>query len=217
MHDTSIYIGLNIRRLREEKKMNIQALADTLKRRRETVSSWENGRNVPPKPTLAKLAAFFSVDVEDLYKKPETKDAVNEALEYKEVAKVPFVTEYNKQAYIANYDNINFIKKIPSYHFIDTDKRKKVKGFEVTDSAMAPKIEAQDVLLCEEVKEELWKYLSGNAVVVLTEGIFIRKIEWHEDSIKLKPINPLFEEKNFKKSEILELYKIFQLHRRLKN
>ncbi len=217
MYNTAAYIGLNIKRLREQKKMNITTLAEKLKRRRETVSGWENGRSVPPKGTQEKIANFFSVNVSELYKMPSTTVAKESQSEYYTIVSTPLINEHNHQAYVSNYNKSSFIEKLPTYPFLTIEKYKKSRAFEVSNSAMEPQFSLQDILLCEIVQKELWQFLENKVVAIISkQGVFIRELEWKGNLAELKAFNPLWENIQLKKNEILEIYSIFKLHRKLK-
>ena len=59
-------IGENIRRLRLEKEMSQEELANQIFTTRQTVSNYENGRSVPDLQTIEKLSEIFEVDPETL-------------------------------------------------------------------------------------------------------------------------------------------------------
>ena len=59
-------VNTTIRRLRLEKGINQEQLAEQLHVTRQAVSSWENGKTQPDIETLTQLAAYFQVSVEYL-------------------------------------------------------------------------------------------------------------------------------------------------------
>ena len=63
-----------IKRLRLEKNMNQEQLAEQLHVTRQAVSNWENGKTQPDIETLTQIAEFFGVSVEYLIygKEPST-------------------------------------------------------------------------------------------------------------------------------------------------
>jgi transcriptional regulator with XRE-family HTH domain len=72
-------IGDRIRRLREEKGMLQEDLADTLGISRQLVSSYENGHRIPPIKKLNKLAELFGVSTDYLIGRTNVpSDAVKE-------------------------------------------------------------------------------------------------------------------------------------------
>ncbi len=68
-------VSKNIKRLRNEKKLTQQDLADKLHVTRQTVSSWETDRTQPDVEILGMLAEVFAVELEELiYGKRRRKD-----------------------------------------------------------------------------------------------------------------------------------------------
>ena len=59
-------VNTTIRRLRLERGLNQEQLAEQLHVTRQAVSSWETGKNQPDIETLTQLAEFFQVSVEYL-------------------------------------------------------------------------------------------------------------------------------------------------------
>ena len=59
-------IGKNIKKLRQEKGITQEQLAERLHVTRQAVSNWEIGKTQPDIETLTVLAEFFEVTVEEL-------------------------------------------------------------------------------------------------------------------------------------------------------
>ena len=69
-------LGDNIRRLRTERKMSQEYLAEQLYVSRQAVSKWENGQTEPTAKNLVELARLFNISVSELVepeKLPNTK------------------------------------------------------------------------------------------------------------------------------------------------
>ena len=62
-----------IKRLRLEKNMNQEQLAEELHVTRQAISNWENGKTQPDIETLTKIAELFGVSVEYLIYGKEIK------------------------------------------------------------------------------------------------------------------------------------------------
>lgn len=65
--------GERVRKLRIEKGLSQEALADRLHVVRQTVSKWEKGFSVPDADLLQRLADIFDVPLEDLLGATETE------------------------------------------------------------------------------------------------------------------------------------------------
>ena len=80
-------LGENIARLRRERSMTQEALAESMAVSAQTISKWETGTTCPDVMLLPVLADFFGVTVDDLYgrsaeeKRIHREDAANAAME----------------------------------------------------------------------------------------------------------------------------------------
>ncbi|KWX79762.1 hypothetical protein AMQ84_05700 [Paenibacillus riograndensis] len=63
-----ISVGQNIRKLRDERNITQQQLADSLGITFQAVSKWECGTTVPDIAVLPEIADYFSVTIDDLFK-----------------------------------------------------------------------------------------------------------------------------------------------------
>jgi transcriptional regulator with XRE-family HTH domain len=59
-------IGKTIMRLRKEKNITQEQLAEKLNVTRQAVSNWENGKTQPDIDTIVKIAGIFEVEVEEI-------------------------------------------------------------------------------------------------------------------------------------------------------
>ncbi len=59
-------IGENIRRLRAEKDMKQNVLADELNIRRQTISAYERGITLPDIYSLIRIADYFGISLDEL-------------------------------------------------------------------------------------------------------------------------------------------------------
>ncbi len=71
-------VGKNIKRLRKEKNITQDQLAEQLHVTRQAVSNWEIGKTQPDIETLSAMAEYFEVTVEELiYGKTSQTNAIN--------------------------------------------------------------------------------------------------------------------------------------------
>lgn len=79
----TIYFGENLKRLRKEKELTQEALADFLGVSFQTISKWERGETYPDITTLPVIASFFNVSVDDLLgvDKAQKEQKIDEYLE----------------------------------------------------------------------------------------------------------------------------------------
>jgi len=64
-------IGKNLQKLRKQKNMTQEALAEQVGVARQTIAKWETGESVPDLEMAAKLAAVMAVSLDDLTNAPE--------------------------------------------------------------------------------------------------------------------------------------------------
>ncbi len=78
----TIYFGENIKRLRKEKGLTQETLADFLSVSFQTISKWERGETYPDITTLPVIASFFKVTIDDLLgvDKANNEQRINEYL-----------------------------------------------------------------------------------------------------------------------------------------
>lgn len=69
-------IGMNIKKIREEKKISMSYLADKLKISKSTISRYESGKREPNLETLNKIAKALGVPIEELLSVPATKEVI---------------------------------------------------------------------------------------------------------------------------------------------
>ena len=68
-------LGAYIKELREKKKWSQEELAQKLYVTRQSVSSWEKGKNYPHLETLKSLSEIFNVNLIELFAGEKLKDA----------------------------------------------------------------------------------------------------------------------------------------------
>ena len=80
----TIYLGENIKRLRREKELTQEMLADFLGVTFQSVSNWERGESYPDITVLPEIASFFRVSVDELLgmNKNEAQKKINEYLNF---------------------------------------------------------------------------------------------------------------------------------------
>lgn len=103
-----INIAENIGRLRREKKVTQEQLADFIGVTKASVSKWENGQSMPDIIILPRLAAFFDVTVDDLlgYVPQLSKEQIQSLYQKfaAEFASGPFEEVFSQtQAYVKRY------------------------------------------------------------------------------------------------------------------
>lgn len=85
-----IYFGENLKKLRKERGMTQETLAEFLGVSFQTVSKWERGESYPDITMLPVFASFFNVSIDDLIgiDKVENEQKINEYLELYDTMKL---------------------------------------------------------------------------------------------------------------------------------
>ena len=78
----TIYFGENLKRLRKEKELTQETLAEFLNVSFQTVSKWERGETYPDITTLPIISRFFDISIDDLLgvNKSREEKQINEYL-----------------------------------------------------------------------------------------------------------------------------------------
>lgn len=86
----TIYFGENIKKLRKEKELTQEALAEFLGVSFQTISKWERGETYPDITMLPVIASFFNVTIDDLLgvDKAKNEQKINEYLELYEAMRL---------------------------------------------------------------------------------------------------------------------------------
>ncbi|MBQ7906796.1 MAG: helix-turn-helix transcriptional regulator [Clostridia bacterium] len=74
MKNTNEIIGLQIKKLREEKKLTQENLARILHTSKQNISRYENGIVQIPLQTINDIASFFNVSIDFLFAKTNVKN-----------------------------------------------------------------------------------------------------------------------------------------------
>ena len=95
----TIYFGDNLKRLRKEKELTQETLAEFLGVSFQTISKWERGETYPDITTLPIISRFFDVSIDDLLgvNKTREEEKINEYLKLYDEMKLKDLTfTFNK-------------------------------------------------------------------------------------------------------------------------
>lgn len=95
----TIYFGENIKKLRKEKELTQESLANILGVSFQTISKWERGETYPDITMLPVISSFFNVSVDELLgvNKSKEEEQINEYLKlYDEMKLKDLTLTYNK-------------------------------------------------------------------------------------------------------------------------
>lgn len=106
-------IGLFIRKLRKEKGLTQERLAEKLGVTNRSISRWENGVNMPDLDLLIELADYFDVSIDDLLD-GERQEAQMDKKTEETILKVADYSNEEKRAYTKRL-NLCFIAGIVAF------------------------------------------------------------------------------------------------------
>lgn len=178
-------VGKNIKKIRNVKALSQQAFADLFQLTRGNISSYEEFRAEPKIETIANIAKYFGIPLNDFILK---ELSVNELLHYNselvldteklkkthQFIEVPYVSSLDIADYEAHYNDQNFILNLPQMS-IPSNAKSKLIAIEVQDSESLPlgfNFKNGDILLYEQVvKENIHRIENKLGLMVNSEGL----------------------------------------------
>lgn len=170
---------LELKKFRDKYNLSQTELADIVGKSVRAVQSWEQGvRNVPQSVILLLDNYERSKNSQVTYSdvKPKT---------YSTHLEVRVVTIKARGGYADSYYSDEYLKDLPVV-LVEADKEYKGKylAFEVDGDSMEPEYYAGDIVICREVKRDLWQYklhYKDYDFVIAhgTKGIMLKEITCH--------------------------------------
>lgn len=182
---------INLKKLRESKKLSQAKFAKEIGVSQSTVGMWESGKNKPEFSTLLKIADYFNVTTDILTgTKAETA---------KKATQIPVLGHV--QAGIP----IDAVQDILDYEEITEEMAASGDYFalQVRGSSMEPRMREGDIVIIRQQAD----VENGDVAIVLVNGndATIKKIGKSNEGIMLVPTNPAFEPIFYNNREIMEL------------
>ena len=233
----------NLIYLRKQRNFTQEELGEVFNVGRTTVTSWEKGVSNPDIVMLYKMAEYFNVSLGDLLDKDLSKaqdvnepeaiyskkgDAVLLDMSDKQVMWVPLVNQYAYGGYLRGYADESFIEKLPKTTW-QVDRQYKgryisieVRGDSMDDDSRDSIVEG-DVLLCREIKPDLWATSKLHirkwdfVIVHKTEGILVKRITDHnveQGTIKIHSLNDLYPDEEIRLKDIAQILNVVQIARK---
>ena len=184
---------VNLKKLREEKRLSQAKFAKEIGVSQSTVGMWESGKNKPEFSTLLKIADFFNVTT-DLLTGTETEMPI------KKNTWVPVLGTV--QAGIP----IEAIEDILDYEELSPEMLEHGEEYfalQVKGDSMQPKMDAGDIVIVRKQSD----VNHGDTAIVLVNGseATIKRVLKQEAGIMLAPNNPAYETKFYSNKEIADL------------
>ena len=178
-------IGKNIKKIRNVRGLSQQAFGDLFELTRGNISSYEEFRAEPKIEVVVKIAKYFGIPLADIIEKDLS---VNELLHYnselvveteklkitQQLAKVPYIPILYINDYIIQYQDDDFILKLP-YIIIPSNSRFRQLALEVDNQEMFPvgfNFHNGDTLVFEMVeKENIHRIIDKMGIMINPEGL----------------------------------------------
>lgn len=189
-----MYIGSNVRYLRNKYKMTLGELARIMGYKSPTtVNKWEVGENTPPPKALEKLSQLFDVSVDQLlYKDIEyaefTRDEnpVSKAVRIKVYGKVPAGIPTEAIEDVQGYEDIPIEMTTGGREYF---------GLKVKGDSMYPKYHDGDIVIVR--KQSTFE--SGQDCVVYINGYdaTLKRVIREGDRIIIQPLNDTYHPRSY--------------------
>lgn len=208
------FLGHNIRKIRTVKKLSQASFAEIFGLSRANIASYEEQRAEAKIDTVLSIAKYFGISVEtlldkelainDIYNfeafKHEFAQQCNSTGEKKKknckTKPTPFIAagDPDRQQYIKNLDNRQFIDTLPSFVFPGIQAYES-RAFEHGGNDMLISgfgIHEGDILICTPLKLQAPQYIEEDLiyVVITKENLMIRRITGKGKYLELKADNP---------------------------
>lgn len=209
--------GLNkmITTLRKLNGDTQESLARALEIPRTNLSSYEQGKALPPLPVLKKLASLYKIDIRDLIYTPEEREHL-EAESPKVLVisvdadgneNIVLVPEKAAAGYARGYADREFVQELPTFK-LPFLSRGTFRAFEIAGDSMLP-IPSGSIIIGKYV--ESFSHLKRGETylfVTATEGILFKRVaDMSNEKILLQSDNPLYPVISMPLSQIREVWK----------
>lgn len=178
-------IGKNIKKIRNVRGLSQQAFADLFNLTRGNISSYEESRAEPRIESIMRIANYFGIPLSDFIEK---ELSVNELLHYnvnivieperlkaaQQLAKIPYIPVLYIPEFIRNYNDSEFIEKLP-FVIIPVNSKFQMIAMEAENQEVFPSefdFQAGDLLIYDRVtKENIHRIQDKLGMKVDKEGI----------------------------------------------
>lgn len=230
--ESLMYIGSNLKFLRNRLKKSQEELAHELGLTRSSYSGYENGVAQPNLELLIAFSNYFKVSADDLLKKEISKASESELgmidrgvqvdLKGHKLRVLTSITNENNEdlielipekaraGYSAGYADPDYLKVLPTFHLPFLARDRKYRSFPIKGDSMPPVVEGSYVVA--EFIQNWMTIRNGTPCIVVTkeDGIVFKIVHNFidtEQSFKLISTNPLYEPYMVHVNDIIEIWK----------
>ena len=177
----AIYLGENIRRLRREKGVTQETLADFLGVTFQSVSRWEREEGFPDIALLPSIASFFGISVDDLLGVCEDKNEqkINEYIELYETARLKDLS-----AVLDEYEKA--VKEFPGDFRIAVRYMQMLHEVKIRTLSLSQVLSGEHRNTSERISEiynNIQKYCTVDSIRVWSKTVMISHLMWKYDCI----------------------------------
>ena len=187
-------LRLRLKELRDENRISQAHLAKAIGVAQSTVGMWESGKSVPEFNTLIKVADYFSVTVDYLSGKSNSRTETKTSS-----VRIPVLGD------VAAGIPIEAITDIVDYEEIDAALAATGEffGLRIKGSSMEPRMREGDVVIVR--KQDSAE--TGDTAVVLVNGdsATVKKIKYGPEGITLIPTNPSYDVQFYSAADVERL------------
>ncbi len=215
------FFGKNIKKIRTVKKLSQTAFADLFNLKRGSIGAYEEGRAEAKIDTVINIAEYFKLSLDQLLTSELTIneiyhiDLINRKLYHSKLGqkhnRIPFVSAADKDEFIQNYNNNDFLDKLPEINIPHLGQNN--IAFESFDSSMlgmSSGIKQGDILITQLIKfEEINNLPKQSIVLVLYENNLVIGVPVLKNKeLILSPVNTNFRTHYIDIENIKKVWKI---------
>lgn len=218
----STFFSQNLRFLRSKmtEKTSQEKMAELLQIKKPTLGSYESGRAEPKYADLIAITQFFNVEIDEMLTQDlSTKTPGSKANKLRILAttvspdneeNIEFVPIKAVAGYANAYDDLDFIKELPTFQVPFLSRDRKYRVFPIKGDSMLP-LQSGSLVFAEYVED--WTDIKdGTICIVVTkeDGVVLKKIINHlneKNVLILKSTNKIFDPYPILGTEIQEIWK----------
>jgi transcriptional regulator with XRE-family HTH domain len=214
-------IGSNLKYLRKKHNLSQQAFAEILDIPRTTLGDYEREKTEPNIPMLLKMAAYFTINVDNLlvenlqlenYKIAESPDlkVLAISVDNNNEGNIELVDTKAEAGYLDSYQNPEYIKELPKFA-VPNIPSGTYRAFEIQGDSMLP-IQSGSIIIASYI-EQLQNIKNNKTYIVISkrDGLVYKRVLLNSDENKLvlKSDNDLFIPYELEFSEVDEIWQYY--------
>jgi len=214
-------IGSNLKYLRKKHNLSQQAFAEILDIPRTTLGDYEREKTEPNIPMLLKMAAYFTINVDNLlienlqlenYKIAESPDlkVLAISVDNNNEGNIELVDTKAEAGYLDSYQNPEYIKELPKFA-VPNIPSGTYRAFEIQGDSMLP-VQSGSIIIASYI-EQLQDIKNNKTYIVISkrDGLVYKRVLLNSEANKLvlKSDNDLFVPYELEFSEVDEIWQYY--------